>query len=494
AVEAAGDVHTLMLDKTGTITTGEIELGGIHPVGDHDEAEATAVLASLAAADDAPNATMAAIAAGVGEAAEPWESDRFEPFSSARKWSAASFAGRGWYYLGAPDVLFGDDEQGHDLVERLSRAGRRLVAVGAADGPPDGDVAPASMDPVAIVELDDEIRPDAADILAYFEDQDVQLKVISGDNADTVAAIADRAGLEAAGPAVDARELPEDTDALGAALEESDVFGRVAPHQKQEMVKALQDRGHVVAMTGDGVNDVLALKDADLGIAMGSGSPASRSVADLVLTDDAFATLPVVVREGRKVINNVERVSNLFVTKTAYAVLLTAVIGVMGVPFPFLPRQLTLIGTFSIGVPGFFLALAPETSLVRSGFLDRVLRFSIPAGVAAGTATLVAYEVARRRAGVDLDEARTLATITLLAIGLTVLVVASRPIRPWKLGLALGMAASYAVVFAVPWLRDFFVLDRLEPSTIAIGAWAAAVASVVIVLIPRLVPGLRPPR
>jgi hypothetical protein len=253
----------------------------------------------------------------------------------------------------------------------------------------------------------------------------------------------------------------------------------VKPQQKQAMVRALQSRGHVVAMTGDGVNDVLALKDADLGISMGSGSEATKAVADLVLTDNAFSSLPTVVNEGRKVINNVERVSNLFVTKAAYAVLLTFVVGLLNSPFPFLPRQLTLIGTFSIGVPGFFLALAPEVDLIRPGFLRRVLRFSIPAGVIAGSATLAAYEAALHVADLELEQARTLATVTMLAIGLVVLAVTSRPLRPWKLGLIAAMGAGYGVVFLVPFLRDYFrrqrrlVADEEEGPCIAVERLAA---------------------
>jgi cation-transporting ATPase E len=254
------------------------------------------------------------------------------------------------------------------------------------------------------------------------------------------------------------------------------------------MVRALQSRGHVVAMTGDGVNDVLALKDADLGISMGSGSEATKAVADLVLTDNAFSSLPTVVNEGRKVINNVERVSNLFVTKAVYAVLLTVAVGLLNSPFPFLPRQLTLIGTFSIGVPGFFLALAPEVDLIRPGFLRRVLRFSVPAGVVAGTATLAAYEAARRVAELEDDEARTLATVTLLAIGLVVLAVASRPLRSWKIGLVVAMGAGYVVAFLVPFLRDYFRLEVFWSVAWVYSAIAVGVAGTLVAVIPRVIP------
>jgi len=478
-VEVLARVDVLCLDKTGTITTGEITYSKAHPLGEATEATVDDALKALAAADEAPNATMAAISSAVGTDSD-WNVSDNEPFSSARKWSAVEFADRGWYFMGAPDILLDGDEASRGLIHDLSSDGKRLVAVATSTAAPAGDDAPADLVPLAIVELEDEIRPDANEILAYFADQNVNVKVISGDSPDTVSAIAQRAGLEAGGQAVDARALVDDGSGLDDALAENDVFGRVAPRQKQDMVRSLQAQGHVVAMTGDGVNDVLALKDADLGIAMGSGSAATRSVADLVLTDDAFSTLPVVVNEGRKVINNVERVANLFVSKAVYAVLLTLAIGLLGSPFPFLPRQLTLIGTFSIGIPGFFLALSPEVERVRSGFLQRVLRFSIPAGAIAGSATLVAYELARRNTDLSLDETRTLATVTLLGIGLAILVAASKPLKAWKLALAAAMASSYGFILALPVGRDYFELDLFTGSAWTYGATAVVVASTLI--------------
>jgi cation-transporting ATPase E len=241
-------------------------------------------------------------------------------------------------------------------------------------------------------------------------------------------------------------------------------------------------------MTGDGVNDVLALKDADLGISMGSGSEATKAVADLVLTDNAFSSLPTVVNEGRKVINNIERVSNLFITKASYAVLLTFAIGLLNSPFPFLPRQLTLVGTFGIGVPGFFLALAPEVDLIRPGFLRRVLWFSVPAGVIAGSATLAAYEAALNLAELELDQSRTLATVTLSTIGLVVLAVTSRPVRSWKLGLVVAMGFGYVVVFVVPFLRDYFKLEVFWDPAWFYSATAVAVAGMLIVALPLIIP------
>ncbi len=484
-VEVLARVDVLCLDKTGTITTGEITFAAAHPAQGRSADEVDEVLVALAASDRAPNATMAAIAAAVGTESS-WQVDRVEPFDSERKWSAASFVDHGWLYLGAPDFLLASDDPARELVERLSSGGKRLLAVVSSDDGPDDDRLPPTSRTLAIVELEDEIRPDAAEILAYFAEQDVTLKVISGDNQETVAAIAERAGLEVIGEPVDARDLPTDIDELADVLDGATVFGRVKPQQKQAMVKALQSHGHVVAMTGDGVNDVLALKDADLGISMGSGSEATKAVADLVLTDNAFSSLPTVVNEGRKVINNVERVSNLFVTKAAYAVLLTFAVGLVDSPFPFLPRQLTLIGTFSIGVPGVFLALAPEADLIRPGFLQRVLRFSIPAGVIAGSATLAAYEAALHVADLELDQARTLATVTLLAIGLVVLAVTSRPLVAWKLGLVVAMALGYVVVFLVPFLRNYFLLEVFWDTAWWYSVAAVAVAGSLIVAIPRV--------
>ena len=473
SVELLARVDTLCLDKTGTITTGEISLGHVEPLGSTTADEAAAVLGAMGRADPAPNATLAAIVATHDDPG--WTIEENLPFSSARKWAGAHFAGEGSIYLGAPDILFDDnDDEARQRADDAAAAGTRVLLVTRAAGEWQGETLPPEREPVALVHLEDTVRPDAPEILAFFRDQGVDLKVISGDNPATVSAVAQRAGISSADSFVDARSLPDDEAGLADALETTTVFGRVTPHQKRAMVHALQSRGRTVAMTGDGVNDVLALKDADMGIAMGSGSSSTRAVAQLVLLDNRFATLPRVLAEGRRVINNIERVANLFITKAAYAVLLTALVGIAGSPFPFLPRQLTLIGTFSIGVPGFFLALAPNEALVRPGFLPRVLRFSIPAGAVAGATTFALYEVVRRMDGIDLAEARTAATATLLLLGLAILLLISRPWKPWKVGLAAAMAGCYVLTMSVPFAREYFELDLPDGA-----AWTAvAVASV----------------
>ncbi|WP_419925990.1 HAD-IC family P-type ATPase [Candidatus Poriferisocius sp.] len=488
-VELLARTDVLCLDKTGTITTGHISFGEVEILPGADPALVAAALGALAHGDEAPNATMLAVRdaypAPEGHDSGDWTPVGATPFSSARKWSAMEFRSHGAFYFGAPDVIAGDLPAVMDRVAGHAEAGRRTLLLARSPESLADETLPESRSPLGLILLEDTIRPDAPEILAFFQEQGVSLKVISGDHTATVAAVAQRAGIPNAHNHMDARELPDDTDEMASVLAENAVFGRVTPQQKRAMVGALQSRGHTVAMTGDGVNDVLALKNADMGIAMGSGSASTRAVAQLVLLDNSFATLPEVLAQGRKVINNVERVANLFVTKAAYAVLLTVLVGIFTVEYPFLPRHLTLVGTFSIGVPGLFLALAPSTELIRPGFLNRVLRFSIPAGALAAVASFFVYEIARRHEEVTLPEARTVATFTLLGVGLVILVVISRPLRPWKIGLAAAMAGSYMVVMVWPWARKFFELD-VPPAWMWIPTIAAVViAGAGVVTIPR---------
>lgn len=464
SVELLARVDTLCLDKTGTITTGEVVVAGTDVIGEHAQVEAEELLAAISHSDPNPNPTLSAIATAYPD--DPgWQLRSTVPFSSARKWSAAEFDGHGAAYLGAPEFLLGGSHpEVAETVARHAQEGRRVVLVATA-ATLTGEQLPEDLEPTALVLLEDEIRPDATETLDFFAEQGVQLKVISGDHPGTVAAVARRAGVPGAEQGLDARELPEDPHELAEVVSTHSVFGRVTPRQKRAMVLALQSEGHVVAMTGDGVNDVLALKDADMGIAMGSGSGASRSVAQLVLMDDRFSSLPNVLAEGRRVMNSVERASNLFIYGTVYAVLISLVIAALGIEFPFLPRHLTLVRALSVGIPGFFLALAPDPRRARPGFLDRVVRFSIPSGLIAAAAALVVYLAARATDGVGLTESRTAATVTLLGIGLGLLVRLTATLPPWRWGLVAAMAAGVAGALFLGPVAGFFDLE-LPPASV----------------------------
>jgi cation-transporting ATPase E len=414
------------------------------------------------------------------------------PFSSARKWSAASFAGHGTWVLGAPEMVLPGSQDG--LLSRaadLAASGRRVLALACAPGSLDGQALPAGLRAVAFILLAERLRSDALATIAYFAAQGVALKVISGDSPRTAGAVAARTGVPKAGDPVDARDLPEDPGALGALLEERSVYGRVTPHQKESMVKALQARGHTVAMTGDGVNDVLALKLADIGVAMGSGAAATKAVADLVLLDNGFATLPGVVAEGRRVTANIERVANLFVTKTVWATLLAVAAGAALIPYPFLPRHLTIIDTLAIGVPAFFLALAPNRRRYLPGFVGRVLRFTVPAGLIIAIATFSAYVLARAR-GLPLTEQRTAATLVTLILSLCVLALLAMPLTWRRIALLVAALAGFVLLFPVRAVRTFYALELPRGavgSTLLIAALGAAALTGFWVLSRRQVPG-----
>jgi cation-transporting ATPase E len=459
-VELLARVDTLCLDKTGTITTGRIVFVAADPQDGYDQAAVDAALGAMAAADPSPNATLLAV--GERHADPGWARRDRIPFNSSRKWAATAFDGHDSWYLGAPEILLAGCRHhgaGHAVNEAAER-GERVILLAHSPSGQLGEDLPGDLRPAAVVRLEDEVRPDAEEILAFFLAQDVTLRVISGDNPVTVAAVARRAGVPQSAVGYDARALPEG-DGLATVLDEHRVFGRVQPHQKRDMVESLQSSGRVVAMTGDGVNDVLALKLADMGIAMGSGSAAARAVADLTLLDNRFATLPHVLAEGRRVIANIERVANLFIVKATYAVLLAAATAVLREPYPFLPRQLTLLGSFSIGVPGFFLALAAAAGRSPPGFVGRVLHFAVPSGTVAAIVTFGAYTSFRSIESLTLEQARSAATVTLLIVGLSVLARVAVPLKPWKVALVAGMAAGYVVVLAVPFLRDYFELETL---------------------------------
>ncbi|MER6408797.1 HAD-IC family P-type ATPase [Streptomyces viridosporus] len=483
AIEGLARVDTVCLDKTGTLTEGGMDVTELRVLGDGDGTYVRTVLGALGASDPRPNASLQAVVDAC-PAPGDWRCTESLPFSSARKYSGATLTegdGRsGTWLLGAPDVLLADDDPALDETVRLNEQGLRVLLLARAERELDDPEVARGVRPAALVVLEQRLRPDAADTLRYFAEQNVRAKVISGDNAVSVGAVAAKLGLE--GAAVDARRLPADPDAMAGALDEGTVFGRVTPQQKRTMVGALQSHGHTVAMTGDGVNDVLALKDADIGVAMGSGSEATRAVAQIVLLNNSFATLPSVVAEGRRVIGNITRVATLFLVKTVYSVLLAVLVVCWQVEYPFLPRHLTLLSTLTIGVPAFFLALAPNKERARPHFVRRVMRYAIPGGVLAALATFTTYLLARHHysGGGALEAETSAATLTLFLISIWVLAIIARPYTWWRVGLVAAMGAAFLVVLVVPWLQEFFALKLVGMTMPWIAVGVAVVAAAVL--------------
>jgi len=481
AIEGLARVDVVCADKTGTLTESGMRVRDVEELAAPPETVAD-VLAALAAADTRPNASMQAIAETYGEP-PGWKPTASAPFKSATKWSGVSYRGHGSWVIGAPDELLDPTSAAARRAERIGSQGLRVLLLGAAGVAVDHPDAPGDVTAVALVILEQKVRPDARETLEYFAAQGVSVKVLSGDNAVSVGAVAGELGLR--GAAMDARHLPDDPEVLADALESHTTFGRVRPDQKRAIVHALQSHDHTVAMTGDGVNDVLALKDADIGVAMGAGSPASRAVAQIVLLDNRFATLPYVVGEGRRVIGNIERVANLFLTKTVYSVLLALLVGtecLFSKPlradpllYPFQPIHVTIAAWFTIGIPSFILSLAPNNERAHPGFVRRVLLSALPSGLIVGVATFVSYLLAyrgRHATFQEQDQASTAALITLLVTALWVLAVVARPYQWWRVGLVAASGLAYVVIFTIPLARHKFLLD---PSDVAVTSTALGI-------------------
>jgi cation-transporting ATPase E len=474
AIEGLARVDVVCVDKTGTLTEPGIDLVELVEL---DHAPASQALGAMAASDPNPNATMQA-AARTLPSPVGWDVRQVVPFSSARKWSAVEFDEQGSWVIGAPEIVAPElPPAERETISQHTSIGRRVLLLARSSAPLDGETLPSGITPSALVVFEEGLRPDAESTIGYLLAQGITVKVLSGDSPETVGAVAARVGIPGAEHPLDARSLPDGQEELAEVMERTSVLGRVQPHQKRDIVTALQARGHVVAMTGDGVNDIPALKAADLGMAMGSGSPATRAVGRLVLLDSSFAAVPQILGEGRRVIANVERVANLFVTKTAYAVLLALVVGIVAVPYPFFPRHLTVVDGLTIGIPGFFLAFAPGEPRARSGFVRRVLSFALPAGAVLGSATLAAYLLARDSFGATNLQAQTVATLTLLALGIVVLGLVARPLTAPRALLVAAMVVGGVLVWVVPFARHFFDLVP-PPETAVLVALAIVVGAV----------------
>lgn len=497
AVEGLARVDILCLDKTGTLTEGQIGLDRVEPV--EGAPDGWSQVLGWFAADSAANATARAIGEqfgrDCGQGARPVAT---VPFSSRHKWSAAQFqeaAQAGSWVLGGPDVVLresdADSAQMRVRAASVAAEGRRTLVLAHSPHPisplivNDAPALPEELKPVALIVLRERVRGDAAQTIRYFGEQGVEVCVISGDDPRTVAAVAHEVGLPGNRTGVDARTLPSDPDGLAEVLRSERIFGRVTPEQKKAMVLALQSLGHTVAMTGDGVNDTLALKHADLGIAMGSGSAAARAIARIVLLDDTFARLPGVVAEGRQVIANVERLAKLFLSKTVYAILLGLIFGALLWPFPFLPRQLSVVDGLTIGLPALVLALLPNARIYRPGFLRRAARFCVPSGVivAATVTGVVAYAYAG--VGVPAAEVQAIAMITLTLAALWVLVILARPFTRATAAVIVAAYAGLLLVLSMPVVTDFLQLQAPPPQLVAFAVGASVAASIALELVHR---------
>ena len=487
AVEGLARVDIICLDKTGTLTIGDIEFDAEHVLPGAATASGwKAALAWFGSSADA-NATARSLAAAYPALYPMPATAATIPFSSARKWSAVSLqdaSASGTWVLGGPEmVLPRMDAELAARVKKLASSGRRTMLLAHAVTPISAEQSsketlPVDLTAVALLTLRERVRPDAAKTLSYFHAQGVAVRFISGDNPDTVAAIAREVGLDAP-QGYDARQLPEDDAALAEVLEAHAVFGRVTPDQKKRLVIALQAKGHTVAMTGDGVNDALAIKQADIGIAMNSGSAATKAVARLVLLDNSFSHLPTVVAEGRRVIANIERVSMLFLTKTVYATALALIFGIMIMQIPFLPRQLSITDGLTIGIPAFFLALLPNAQRYVPGFLRRSLTFAIPAGLVVALSLTVFARVCLAL-GVPEEELRTGTTLIVGIIGIWVLSVLARPLTWVKALIVAAMVAGLLFVMTFPLTVEFFEL--VEPRAEALW-WVGGISAVAIVMV-----------
>ena len=475
AIESLAAVDVVCIDKTGTLTEPSLRVVELVPVAGVAPEELRAALARFAASSPTTNPTIAAIAAFAPAA--PARTLGVVPFSSARRCSALRFDGA-TDILGAPETV----PLGHlaDEAARLAAEGRRVLALARSPEDAAGEELPlATARPLGLVVLAEQLRPNVREAVAFFRAQGLELRVLSGDRPETVAAIARDAGLAAAN-VLDGSSLPKDPRALANAVASADVIGRIAPADKRRVVQALRDSGRYVAMIGDGVNDVPALKASRLAIAQGSGTQMARAVADLILVRGDFGVVPALVEEGRRILRNLQRVTRLYVTKSAFAVFLILSIGLTATAYPLLPRHLTLAASLTIGIPSFFLALGPSSGAwSQRGFLRDVARFTIPAGTAAGLAVVSAYLFALNVVDAGVLQARTVATTTLIAVGLWLLVVLEASSRTRSLVMAtlsLALAGAYAALLLTPSARDFFALAAPGWELLAAPAGAAVAA------------------
>jgi len=480
AVESLASVDLVCTDKTGTLTEPRLRVVGLVPAAGVRHETLAGALASYAAAVPARNSTLDAIADARLADVDAGRVVGQVPFSSRRRWSALDL-GDVRLVLGAPELFAAVAPA---LVERArdeASDGRRVLGIGRTETPLAGGREPqfpADVRPLGLAVLAERLRPNAAQTVAFFAEEGVDLKVLSGDAPATVGAIAHDARVPGSAPALDGAALPSEPEALREAVLGAPAVGRISPDGKRAVVDALSQAGRYVAMVGDGVNDVPALKEARLAIAQGSGVQMARSVADLVLVRSDFAVVPGIVAEGRQILRNIQRVAQLFVTKSVFTVVLGIAIAIPTATFPLLPRQFTIASTVTIGIPAFVLALAPSSGPWRPDrFLQSVARFSIPAGVAVGIGIVTGYLLARYAFDLGLTSSRTVATGIVVVCGLAI-VLRLEGGRGRRRAAVAGLCAAMGLLFAlalfVPILRDFYELST--PTTEAVVAWGIGVA------------------
>ncbi|NFA62137.1 cation-translocating P-type ATPase [Clostridium botulinum] len=485
ATEVLARVDVLCLDKTGTITKGDLKVTEVQCLNNEDIKYIDKIIAAMVYSFKNGNATEKALLEKYKNNPNLKIKNKI-PFSSRRKWSAVEFEEEGVFILGAPEMILKDKYKNiENKIGKAAQEGKRVLLLASYEGKNFNEDFNGNVKETALIFIEDIIRENAEEIISYFNKEKVDLKIISGDNPITVSSIAKKVGISNAENYIDARELPENEEELRKVVDKISVFGRVSPHQKKSIVKALKSNGHTVAMTGDGVNDVLALKESDCGIAMASGSEATKAVAQLVLLNSDFSAIPQVVLEGRKLINNLEKVSELFLSKTAYFIILSIIFALLVKPFPIIPIQLTLVGSLSIGIPSFFLAISPNEDVIKKDFLKRVLGVSIPNGVLIGISTALIFLLGYHT-GLSLNQCRTLSLVTFGSLSLFILLKVSNPLNFYRISIVISMTILFVLAFLIPFTRRIFVIEYFGLEYIVPIIFIYSIAMVLMSIIPKL--------